>query len=173
MRDKKSAMIVTIFSIAFGALLVISSFSDIEMSDEFSNVGMAMILVLLPFLGIAITTLVLATKDKNVKGFIITLLVFWFVILGFFTTALIVPVYGFIVFLVGVGISITPIIYSFKYLSALKQRVVEPTIQPFAGLIYNDGVKQKLDQARQLLDEGYITQEEYELRRKRILEENI
>lgn len=166
MGNIKKGKTVSIFSIVYAIINFLPTLNGELLGLEGTNTfGIA---ISLSLLAVGVISLIKLNREETIKGYVIAMLVFWFLLLVVSVFFLVIPVLGVVIFLVGVGVSITPIITGFQYLSSLKETT--PT-SSFGKDTDIDGVVENLERITNLLNEGAITQEEYNRLRKKILEE--
>ena len=169
MINKKSGKTIAIFSIVYGAINALSSLSENEYLELESSIDGVILSIGLIVIGII--SLIKINKNVVAKGLVITMLVFWFLLIFISLIFLMIPIFGPIFFIVSAGISITPIITGFKYLSSLKQ----PQVFYSNSFTTDQGqtLSSKLDNLKDLFEKGYLTEEEYNEAKKKVIDENI
>ncbi len=161
MGNVTAAKTISIFSIIYGVLNFFSNLKESTiLGQSYNPIG---VLLSIALVVIAIVSLTKISNNQKVKGLVIAMLVFWLFLLIASILFLGIPVFGWVVFVIGIGLSVVPIISGFKYLSSLNS----------ANNKNNEDITKKLTKSKSLYDGGYITEEEYEEIRKKILDENI
>lgn len=174
MVNKNSGKTVSIFSIIYGIINFASNFQDDDVFGGGVNILGLVLSVALVVVGIVAYSKI--NSDKNAKGLVITMLVFWFLLIMISISFLIIPILGPIMFILGIGLSIAPVITGFKYLSSLKESNTNYQNNN-SNLEFmndsNDDLSTRLQKVQDLYDKGYISKEEYNETRKKILDENL
>lgn len=179
MVNVKAGKIISIFSIVYGILNFIINISGSNVFGMIISVGL---------IAVGIISFIKINKDVKIKGLVIIMLIFWFLLVVISFIFINVPVAGPIIFIVGVGFSIAPIISGFMYLSSLKKESVSPSNKDYHSIFLNEEreheveqdkatvgetIVEKLNKIEDLYNNGHISKEEYTKLRKQILEENI
>ncbi len=166
MRSSTAAKVVAIYSIVFGALGLVGTLFDGDVANETGSPAFSIIWMSL----FVVFGIVVLTKSNSgtygEKGFVITLLVFYAVISAFGIILLGFPFFGPMLFLIVQILVVTPIVFSIIYLNRASKESSESsdTVGDVAELEY------KLRQLENLLNKGIISQEEYDAKRKAIIE---
>lgn len=182
MGNIKAGKTIAIFSVVYGILNFIFNITGDGVVSEGPDIyGM---IISAGLIAIGIVSLIKINKGEKIKSSVITMLVFWFLLVIVSIAFLTIPELGTIMFIVGISVSVTPIVTGFVYLSSLKKDMQdignsdEPRSDPF-GLSDEDNsnesgtLVEKLKKAEDLYHNGHINLEEYTNLRKKILDENI
>lgn len=119
MINTKAGKIISIFSIIYGTMTVISNVLENDFTGDRLNIFVMVISVGLIVTGIM--SIKRINKDVQIKGLVIIMSVHYFLMAALYILVLVISVIGIIMLLIELGVLMVPVISGFKYLSSLKK----------------------------------------------------
>ncbi len=177
MRSKTAAKVVTIYSIVFGALVLLGAIGNINNGgDRAVGVVMGIAILALGIIGLVLTN---QENDRpKEKAFMITLFVIYCIyeVASFFI--LFVPFFGMQFFLIIQALIAVPFSFSIVYLVRLsKEAHMVKTNSQVTNFLESEkqlsDFEQKIHLLKKLKDDGLISEEEYKNLLSKHLNQNI